>query len=414
MKKILLFLLALVGLTAQAWATGGTLEGTGTQEDPYQIADAQDWAAFASKVNGGETSACAVLTADITEAVSAMVGTDANRYGATFDGAGHTLTVGIEGADNEMGVAPFRYVCGATIRNLQVAGTVTAHGYHASGLLGMCSGTNDVYCCGVSANVVANGYAGGIVGHGGGGMLMMAGCYYSGTISDFTEYAGGLLGWCDDLTMVITDCLFSGSFSPFGAGEYHPVVCTYATGVEATVHNVYHLNTLTPTVEEEFLVPGTDGTRVSATLIDGEWDEAVTLADGGTYYVVPTIRKGDMDGDGKVTLADVTQLVNKLLGKIVLVTGITLSQTHLELEGSDDATLTATFFPSCATDKRVSWTSSDKDVATVDENGWVRAIWEGECTIICTALDGSGVSATCTVHVSFPSGYHDEGSPEEG
>ena len=53
-----------------------------------------------------------------------MAGTYYNRFKGTFDGNGHKLTVNLQ-ADGEY-CAPFRYVSGATIRNLHIAGTVSA------------------------------------------------------------------------------------------------------------------------------------------------------------------------------------------------------------------------------------------------------------------------------------------------
>ena len=46
-------------------AANGTLEGDGTEESPYQIADGDDLKAFRDLVNGGANDAWAVLTADI-------------------------------------------------------------------------------------------------------------------------------------------------------------------------------------------------------------------------------------------------------------------------------------------------------------------------------------------------------------
>ena len=84
----------------------------------------------------------------------------------------------------------------------------------------------------------------------------------------------------------------------------------------------------------------------------------------------------------------------------VLVTGISLNNSNLSLYTGKTATLTATVTPENATNKAVTWKSSDDTIATVDNNGKVTAVKEGTATITATAADGSGVYATCTVTVN--------------
>ena len=61
--------------------------------------------------------------------------------------------------------------------------------------------------------------------------------------------------------------------------------------------------------------------------------------------------------------------------------------------------LTASVYPFNATDKRLSWSSSDPDVASVDANGVVTALDAGSAVITASALDGSGVSCGYAVTV---------------
>ena len=92
----------------------------------------------------------------------------------------------------------------------------------------------------------------------------------------------------------------------------------------------------------------------------------------------------------------------------VNVTGITLSQTEAAVTiGGETLTLTATVAPDDATDKTVTWTSSDPTVATV-ANGVVTAVAAGTATITATATNGTpddttdDFSATCTITVTDP------------
>ena len=86
---------------------------------------------------------------------------------------------------------------------------------------------------------------------------------------------------------------------------------------------------------------------------------------------------------------------------VTKVTGITLNKTSLSLQKGQSASLTATVAPSNATNKNVTWSSSNTGVATVS-NGNVKAIAAGTATITVTAADGSGKKAACTVKVSNP------------
>ena len=83
----------------------------------------------------------------------------------------------------------------------------------------------------------------------------------------------------------------------------------------------------------------------------------------------------------------------------IYVTQISLSQTELTLEKGDAQTLTATVLPDNADNPAVAWTTSNESVATVS-NGTVTAVGPGTAKIVCSATDGSGVSAVCTVTVN--------------
>ncbi|AQR95581.1 Ig-like domain-containing protein [Clostridium saccharoperbutylacetonicum] len=76
---------------------------------------------------------------------------------------------------------------------------------------------------------------------------------------------------------------------------------------------------------------------------------------------------------------------------------ISLNKSTTNLTIDDSETLIATTTPAGIS---VKWSSSDTSVATVDSNGKVTAIGAGTATITATTLDGSNLSATCTVTVT--------------
>ena len=82
-----------------------------------------------------------------------------------------------------------------------------------------------------------------------------------------------------------------------------------------------------------------------------------------------------------------------------MVTKITLNKTKATLNPVDTLTLKATVTPSNATNKAVTWKSSNTKVATVSSSGKVTAKAAGTATITCTAKDGSGKSAICKITV---------------
>lgn len=87
----------------------------------------------------------------------------------------------------------------------------------------------------------------------------------------------------------------------------------------------------------------------------------------------------------------------------VAVTGVTVSPSTVTLSNGQTAQLVATVSPSNATNKTVSWSSSNNLVATVSSTGLVTATGAGSATITVTTADG-GRTATASVTVSGSSG----------
>lgn len=81
---------------------------------------------------------------------------------------------------------------------------------------------------------------------------------------------------------------------------------------------------------------------------------------------------------------------------VVPVTGVSLNKTALALDEGESESLIATVIPDNATNKKVTWKSSDTSVATVNASGKVTAQATGTVVVVVITEDGAEV-ATCTV-----------------
>ncbi len=103
-------------------------------------------------------------------------------------------------------------------------------------------------------------------------------------------------------------------------------------------------------------------------------------------------------GDGDNESIPLT-LISVAVASTVPVTSITISGESAPIYAGSTATLSANVQPSNATDRSVSWSSSNTSVATVDSSGLVTAKSAGTAIITATANDGSGVSNTKSITV---------------
>ena len=211
-------------MTGSGTITGGTfntpMTGSGTESDPYQIGTAEQLKRFRDIVNGagGQTQnrgAYAVLTAniDLNNEPWTPIGPDeGSSYTGTFDGKGYTIkNLNVSGSGN---IGLFGYVSGGTIRNLTVAGSVTATGGRAGGitctlidgLIENCANLCTVTYTG------ADGSVGGIVGYAYpiNDSVAIRDCYNIGKIDGGTR-TGGILGLDNYPGTEISNCYNVGS-----------------------------------------------------------------------------------------------------------------------------------------------------------------------------------------------------------
>ena len=122
---------------------------------------------------------------------------------------------------------------------------------------------------------------------------------------------------------------------------------------------------------------GADGSTVEACVVIAKTEGEATI----------TAKAGDKAATCKVVVKDNT----------VAVTSVVLNKTSIELAEGSTEQLTATVKPDNATDKTVTWSTSNSTYVTVDNTGKVTAVKAGEATITATA---SGKTADCKVTVT--------------
>ena len=186
-----LSILLVVAFSVSTWALDKDADGY------YLIGSVQDWKDFAALVNNGtEPMAKARMTADIDLSTDVtMVGTESIPYQGTFDGQGYTLTVNWSVNGGGDGVAPFRYVSGATIQKLHVDGIISATGSEQRG----------------AASIVALSK--------GSTTTTINECWGSVSLTCYDTMGGLFSVAYETSTVNISDCLFSGTINPTHNGQ---------------------------------------------------------------------------------------------------------------------------------------------------------------------------------------------------
>lgn len=117
-----------------------------------------------------------------------------------------------------------------------------------------------------------------------------------------------------------------------------------------------------------------------ATVIGG----TVNAKSAGTAIITAALENGET-ATCTVTVAD------------KLITGISLSASSVRVEVGKTIQLSASYTPADASSHKLSWESSDEDIVTVDPDGYVTAVAQGEAKIICKSENG--IEASCAVTV---------------
>lgn len=319
-------------------------QGDGTAANPYQIATADDLKAFRDKVNGGATTACAILTANITLDKSETwtpIGSSKNKYNGTFDGQGYTIS-GLnvnETGSNEAGLFGDTALSNTSpvIKNLTIADSsfVTARGY-AGGVAGYGGGVFEN--CHTEAGVTVQGkkFAGGIIGsYKGTGItaeLSMIQCSNRATVKEvdgFGGFAGGLIGQAEH-PLKLENSFNAGVVSSKPSGQT-PMVgglvgrVSYAT----TLVNVYNVGDVS--VSGGANVAGLVGNSVQALTITNAYQHGtVTAGSGSTGAAIVANTQSGATLKNVYKTSDLADYVTK--GGTASVTGTATVKTEDELK----------------------------------------------------------------------------------
>ena len=304
---------------------------------------------------------------------------------------------------------------------VNAAVTTTGAASRTGGLLG--NGQASISQSVTIGNVRASGnesFVGGLVGYSSGSITD---CYTTATVTG-TQYAAGLVGYS---TSSINRSFATGNVNGVlnGAG-----IVAQLDGTSAKVQNsVAASNQLTFTDQSSWASRVIGGYKNGAADPDNSNYALKTMQ--VTLNGVPTKKYDDLvEGIGKeqsvlytpafyeglgwdmthVWSIDEGEMYPYLLWEVDInpVVEITLDKTTAVVAVGNTLTLTPSIQPLAATNKRLTWTTNDAGVATVD-NGVVTAVAIGETVITATSTDGSNVSASCTVTVVA---NHDEAIAE--
>ena len=203
----------------------------------------------------------------------------------------------------------------------------------------------------------------------------------------------------------------NGKVTAVSEGQTTITVTTNDGGKTATCQvtvyqEIIHVTSVSLNKNSLILDEGGSETLTATVLPENATDKSVTWSSSNNNVAT-------VDNNGKVTAvkegqAAITVITNDggftatcqvtVNQKIIHVMGVLLNKESLALGIDGSETLTATVLPEDATDKSVTWSSSDSSVATVDNNGKVTAVSEGSAKITVTTNDG-GFTATCQVTV---------------
>ena len=285
-KRILAWVLALVMIVGllPTITLAADLSGSGTKDDPYLIATADDLVAFRDLVNETAKKSTSTLCAKLTKnivlsgdwtpiATATNTYSDYVAYGGTFDGAGHTIS-GLHIDNAKTYQALFGYVKGGTVKKLTVEGSVTTSttsSAYAAGIVAYGNAATMENCTNkVNVTGVKKGYVAGIAANVS-GATKITGCINAGKIAAAGEYVGGIIGSGSGSPSVI-GCINNGTIESTGKpGSYNYNVGGIAGSLSgATMERCGNTGAINSTIKRAAGIAGTFGGKMKSCFNTGK------------------------------------------------------------------------------------------------------------------------------------------------
>lgn len=398
------------------------INGSGTSSDPYRIGSVNDWTNFHSMINSDSyyndfKDKYFKMTADISITASFaptdmkgtdyFIGSSGAPFCGHFDGDNHTLTFNFTTTYETC--APFQYVSGATIENLNVAGKITmSSNTSAGGIVANNRGNTTIRNCHSSIEIRGSGSSGNFGGLAGyvneNTTLNIENCVFDGKITGSVTFnCGGFVG-NNAGTVNITDCLLASNLDDITINVHY---------FTSFVHNGGTLNLTRAYRKFALGTPYTNnnqGTLVHATAPATPLTKKVSCIDGQQYWA-----------EGAASLTGVTTIYkpsdgNAQLSYTATFDGETLSQnTHYTAQicnsqgytvanpvsAAGDYTLTITGKGDYAGSLSLSYTVFDKSATPyIDSDGTLKTVEVTPITASTTALSGGWYAVTGSTTVA--------------
>lgn len=224
------------------------------------------------------------------------------------------------------------------------------------------------------------------------------------------------LTWTSSDTKVAT--VSGGKVTAKGPGTA-VITCTTTDGTNksasCTVEVYAPVTGVTISSKKETVHLGTEGPQLSVSVkpLDAKYYEVTWSSSDESIATVDQTGKVTPVAGGKATITATvtsTKSATAKARKVTCTVTVTQAVSQITIGDSDSMTLAkgksvtlkAVALPETASNRKVTWTSSDPKVATVNASGKVTAKGVGTATITATAADGSGVTDTIVVNVYQP------------